>query len=79
MGEERMSRINREVDLISRYAAGNRAWDNLYAEGRRCPSNPDGARCRCLVAEKKICVIWKRLTELEKEIGMRKPVFTEME
>ena len=68
-----------ESDLISRYAAGNRAWDNLYGEGQRCPSNPAGARCRCLVAAEKICVIWKRLAQLEAEIGMRKPVFTEME
>ena len=56
-------------DLVTRYAAGGRAWDDLYTQGERCPSNLEGAKCKCLIADTKMCIIWQRLEELAQQIG----------
>lgn len=57
------------VELVAKLAVGSRAFDDLYAQGRRCPSNPQGIRCNCLIAKDKFCLIWKRLEVLAGDIG----------
>jgi len=58
-----------DASLWLRYLKGTKALDNLYSQGLRCPGNPDGIRCRCLLPKDKICLIWVRVAELAEQIG----------
>ncbi len=58
-----------EPSLWLRYLKGSRAYDNLYSQGQRCPGNPNGARCQCLIPKEKICLVWIRLAEIADQIG----------
>ena len=57
------------ADLWLRYLKGSRAWDELCKQGHRCPGNPDGIRCLCLLPKDKICLIWARVAELAEQVG----------
>jgi hypothetical protein len=56
-------------NLWSRYLRGTRAYDDLYSSGQRCPENPAGARCMCLIPRKEICRYWVGVVALAEEIG----------
>jgi hypothetical protein len=56
-------------ELWSRYLKGTRAFDNLYGAGKRCPSNPDGARCTCLIPQKDYCRFFVGVVGLAEQIG----------
>ena len=60
-----------DPELMRRYAQGCRAYDDLWATGARCPSNPDpdAAKCLCAVPREKICRYWWALGKLAGEIG----------
>jgi hypothetical protein len=55
--------------LWSRYVAGAKAFDKLYAAGARCPMNDEGARCKCTSFSADICRYWHGLEKLGREIG----------
>ena len=57
------------ADLWLRYLKGGRALDDLFTQGCRCPGNPDGIRCLCLLPKDQICLIWVRVAELAEQIG----------
>ena len=58
-----------QPSLWLRYLKGSKALDNLYTHGQRCPCNPDGIRCLCLIPKEQICLIWVRVAELAEQIG----------
>ena len=55
--------------LWVRYLKGVRAWDDLYTLKQRCPGNPNGIRCQCLIPKDKICLIWGKVAEIADQIG----------
>ena len=57
------------ADLWVRYVKGMQAWDALCTQGQRCPGNPEGIRCLCLLPKNQICLIWGRVAEIASAIG----------
>ena len=55
--------------LWLRWLNGTRFFDSLYSHDQRCPSNPIGPRCRCLIVSAQICKTWAALERIGKEIG----------
>jgi len=58
-----------DPSLWVRYIRGVRAWDDLYGKGERCPGNPEGIRCGCLIPTEQICLIYVRVAEIAAKIG----------
>ncbi len=58
-----------DASLWVRYLKGTRAWDDLYTLRQRCPGNPNGIRCQCLIPKDKICLIWGKVAEIADQIG----------
>jgi len=58
-----------EPALWVRYLKGVRAWDSCYTAKQRCPGNPNGIRCQCLIPKDKICLIWGKVAEIADQIG----------
>ncbi len=55
--------------LMARYTKGTTAFDRLYGLGVRCPSNPEGVRCGCLVATSDYCNYFKAVEKLGLQLG----------
>ena len=58
-----------DPELWRRYLAGCKALERKWATGERCPTNPDGARCRCQRPATDICRYWIGVESLAKQIG----------
>ena len=56
-------------DLWRRYLRGSKAVDDLYSAGKRCPSNPLGARCQCLIPNAQYCKFFLAVVGIAEEIG----------
>lgn len=62
--------IDLSSPLWSRYVTGAKAFDTLYSQGERCPSNTTGARCTCQrTPVRQICKVFKRVEEIAGELG----------
>ncbi len=55
--------------LMARYTKGAQSVDKLYGLGIRCPSNPKGVRCGCLVATSDYCNYFKAVEKLGLQLG----------
>jgi len=58
-----------DASLWVRYLKGAAAFDLLLEKGQRCPGNPNGIRCQCLIPKDKICLIWGKVAEIADQIG----------
>ena len=56
--------------LWLRYVKGAKALDTLYSQGKRCPMNDGGVRCKCQTPTKSdYCAYFVGLETLVNEIG----------
>ncbi len=55
--------------LMARYIKGATAFDHLWLLGVRCPSNPDGVRCGCLIKANDYCKYFDAVEKLGLQLG----------
>ncbi len=55
--------------LMQRYIKGAQSVDKLYGLGIRCPSNPEGVRCGCLIKTNDYCKYFDAVEKLGLQLG----------